>query len=540
MFLDLNALDEGHELRADIVVVGAGAAGITLALALAGSGLEVLLVESGGFDLDADTQALYEGEVVGMAYEPLVAARGRYFGGTTNLWSGWCKPLDGIDFRPRPWLGLSGWPIGRDELQPYYERAQPIVEAGSYRYDRRLWGEIGAPLHAFDPGLLALTFWQKSPPTRFGQRYRDELARAGNVKALLGANLVEMALAEGGQRLEAITLASLAGRRARATARAYVLACGGIENARLLLAACPARPGGLGNDGGFVGRCFMDHPQFDVGRIHAADPYAFVDSYYRRVVAGRPHRIGWALGEAAQARLGVANCVAELAVTPDKGSAAHVLSGLWGELRRGHIPPHLGEKALAVLRDIGGLVESAWRKEVLHTRVNKPIAEICLLVTLDPAPNPESRVTLGRERDALGLPEVELRWQLTAADERGMAALARSVAAELARLGLARVQLHPALADAEGGWARAGNLVGHGIAPEAPEMHISWHHMGTTRMAASPRQGVVDADCRVHGLANLYVAGSSVFPTTGNANPTLTIVALALRLADRLRHELAA
>ena len=156
-------------------------------------------------------------------------------------------------------------------------------------------------------------------------------------------------------------------------------------------------------------------------------------------------------------------------------------------------------------------------------------------MVLDARPNPDSRVTLGPERDALGMPRLQLDWQLSADDERSMALLAQRVAGELTRLGHGRVRLHPALQDPTGGWARAGNLAGHGIASEAPEMEISWHHIGTTRMAASPRDGVVDGNCRVHGTANLYVAGSSVFPTAGNANPTLTIVALALRLGDHLK-----
>jgi choline dehydrogenase-like flavoprotein len=166
--------------------------------------------------------------------------------------------------------------------------------------------------------------------------------------------------------------------------------------------------------------------------------------------------------------------------------------------------------------------------------VNKPVSEVRLAVVLDQAPNPASRVTLSTERDAPGMPKVRLDWRLSEADERSMEALALTVAGELARLGLGRVQLHEAVTPASG-WARAGNLTGYGVAPDAPEMKISWHHIGTTRMAATPEDGVVDGDCRVHGVQNLFVAGSSVFPTAGNANPTLTIVALALRLADHLK-----
>ena len=203
--------------------------------------------------------------------------------------------------------------------------------------------------------------------------------------------------------------------------------------------------------------------------------------------------------------------------------------------RTASLPPDVADRVVTVLSDIGGITESVIRKALLHRMVNKPPERLTLQVDLDPKPNPDSRVTLAGERDALGMPRVQLDWQLTEDDERSMAVLARRVADELTRLGHGRVRLHPALQEPGGGWARAGNLIGYDVAPDAPPMHISWHHMGTTRMAASPREGVVDADCRVHGTANLFVAGSSVFPTTGNANPTLTIVALALRLADHLK-----
>jgi choline dehydrogenase-like flavoprotein len=158
MILDLNELPDGHVLLADLAIVGAGAAGITLAREFAGTGHRVLLLESGGLELEGPVQELYEGEVVGRTYPPLETARARYLGGSTNMWTGWCKPLDPIDFQPRPWLGLKGWPVTRDELQPFYLRAQEIVEAGSYEYDARLWGEAAARFDAFDPKHLELSF----------------------------------------------------------------------------------------------------------------------------------------------------------------------------------------------------------------------------------------------------------------------------------------------------------------------------------------------------------------------------------------------
>ena len=538
MFLDLNDLADGQTLDADVVIVGAGAAGITMARALIGSGLDVVLAESGHVDLHGDTQALCDGEIVGLPYEPLISARQRSFGGTTNMWSGWCKPLDPIDFRPRPWLGLKGWPIGFDDLRPYYGRALDVVEAGAYRFDRSLWSDIDAPLHDFDAARLGFTFWQKSPPTRFGQRYGGELQRATNVRVLFDANLIEIVEAPQARRVEHLRVRALGGRSARLCGRAYVLACGGIENARLLLASRSVRPAGVGNDHDLVGRCFMEHPHWDVATVHSDDPYRLIDSYFRREVEGRPHRIGWSLSDSAQERLEALNCVAELNIDSNLLSGPAAASYLWQRLRAGALPDDWQERARRVLGDLGGVAQSAWRKAVLGTYVNKPVKEITLMVTLDPLPNPSSRVTLSDRCDALGLPLPILDWHLSPEDEHSMEALTSRLAGELARLGLGRVRLHPEIGRKHSSWARAGRLRGHHIAAEAPEMDLSWHHMGTTRMASGPREGVVDADCRVHGSDNLFIAGSSVFPTTGNANPTLTIVALALRLSDHLQAQL--
>jgi choline dehydrogenase-like flavoprotein len=132
------------------------------------------------------------------------------------------------------------------------------------------------------------------------------------------------------------------------------------------------------------------------------------------------------------------------------------------------------------------------------------------------------------------MPKPQLDWRLTSVDGHSVTVLAKAVAAEIRRVGLGSVELHPMLAHSSGDWIFAGNLAGHDSASEAPEMSISWHHMGTTRMSSSPHRGVVDPDCRVHGIDNLFVAGSSVFPTASSGSPTLTIVALALRLAQHL------
>jgi hypothetical protein len=418
-FASLAELEDGAVLEADVAVVGAGAAGITIARELAGSGLEVLLVESGGLDLDGPTQALYEGESsAGLPYVPLEVCRQRFFGGTTNHWTGWCKPLDPVDLAPRPWLGLKGWPFGYDGLKRHYHRAQPLVGLGPFRYDGGLWEEIGEDTDPFDVGRLGLSFWRQPPDVvRFGQAYRADLERAPNVRVLLEANLVEIRPDPGGATVERLELRHLGGRAARVRARAHVLACGGIENARLLLASDAVLPAGVGNARDLVGRHFTDHAVFTLGEIFPADAYAFVDRYHRRVVGGELVMPGWSLAPAAQQRHGLANgCVVAFVDRVD-GPLAPAAARLWAELGAGELPDRLPARALEVLRDLGDLAESAWRKHALGRYVNRVPARLDLAIFVDPLPNPSSRVTLRRgERDALGLGCGGVRWWLPPKD----------------------------------------------------------------------------------------------------------------------------
>ena len=176
MLIDLRTLHNGAVMESDLCVIGAGAAGITIARALIGKALEVCVVESGGLEFDADTQSLYEGESIGMPYYGLAQARLRFFGGTTNHWNGQCAPLSEIDFQERPWVQYSGWPISRADLDSYYQRALSICEIGNYVFDERQWKNFGIQPPALNRSKLRSHFWQNSRgPTKFGEVYGNEL-----------------------------------------------------------------------------------------------------------------------------------------------------------------------------------------------------------------------------------------------------------------------------------------------------------------------------------------------------------------------------
>lgn len=517
MLIDLKTTEIPALLRADLCIVGAGAAGIAIAREFASTGYTVLLVESGGLQFDRDVQDLYKGTNVRGDFS-LTTTRFRLFGGTTYVWGGWCAPLDEADFRKRAWVPHSGWPITRADLLPFYRRAQSLCQLGPYRYSVQDWPTLAADALRIDPQKLEHRLWQLSPPTVFGEVYREELRAAPGVTVLLNATATEIVTVQNAQSVHEVRLASLGGRRSRVSARAYVLACGGIEIPRLLLASNGVEAAGVGNGRDLVGRFFMEHPHPDAGGVLLSGGGESFRPYVEREVGGEQVILGFGPSERAQQRLGLLN--SSVAVhdpihfePTDAWDSLMKLSRALGEPRW---PESAGSHVWTVLRDFDGVLSEAY----LRARQG-PVRGYTLTVRTETAPNPNNRVTLAAERDALGMPRVRLQWQPAALDRITAATSMKLLAEEFGRLGIGRVRINELLLQDDTRWTDNLNWVGH--------------HMGTTRMSGDPNAGVVDADCRVHGVANLFVASSSVFPTSGFANPTLTILALSLRLADHLK-----
>lgn len=585
LFIDALDLEDAAEISADICIVGAGAAGIALALELMKSGRTVALMEAGGLESDDQAQALYAGKIEGLNYTPLEAARIRYFGGTTNHWSGWCWPLDPIDFEKRDWMPNSGWPISRADLDPYYLRAQPYCEIGKDDFSLQGWASEQEPaLNA--PGLESRLL-KFSPPTRFGLKFRPQFAASERVAVYLNATLLQLETTATGERVTAGMFAcGLGSRRCRVLARHFVLASGGIENAKLLLQSRDTHERGLGNRYDLVGRYFADHPGHARGLVLFNDPEQNLSLYkYHRQLptlkekitdggsmaaflqteADRQSMLDWIEAGADEAEyqrvikpIVERSCLAchnsagiaffrnfetfsglrEVALRPSNmnpgavgysaglvlsdeqqrqeeiGNARTMLAdrGSWSDL---FADEDFFESVGVVLDNFTDLSRAVYNR-ALSPESKRTIG--LMRCAIEPVPNPESRITLTEERDALGQPGIALTWKLTEQDKRTFERTETAIGRALGSSGIGRLLKAGDLNDAD--W---GNTLNHG-----------WHHMGTTRMHASPRSGVVDERCRVHGVANLHIAGSSVFPTYGYANPTLTIVALALRLADDL------
>lgn len=524
MIIDFRTQDDGAIIQADLCIVGAGAAGITIARELIGSGIRVCLIESGGLNFDPDTQELYEGENRGEPRLPnLDLSRLRYFGGTTNHWGGWCTPLHDVDFRVRSWVPLSGWPISRSDLDPYYARGQSLLQLGPYIYDERVWDRIDIPPLPLDKTKVRLGFWQHrlSGPLRFGELYREDLRLANNIQVYLHANVTNIKINDSQTRVDHLDIRTLDGTAGKVRARFHVLACGGIENARILLLSNGVNPRGVGNAHDLVGRYFMEHPHAQCGEILAKDPELLFDRFLARQFENAMLRVGFRIGEQTQRTKEVLNCSATMELIPDPDSGTTAAREIWRDIKKGHASDEMPEKMWKVVRDLDHVARMIYQR-LAEGRLAAPHPKLIYLkARSEQAPNPDSRITLSTKRDALGLNRVRIDWRLNAQDRQTIRVMAEVIGQEFGRLNMGRLKFADWLMD-------DSPVKSHGTVDVG-------HHMGTTRMSDNPKAGVTTPECRVHGIDNLYIAGSSIFPTSGYSHPTFTIVALAIRLADHLK-----
>ncbi|CAE6766944.1 MAG: GMC family oxidoreductase [Nitrospira sp.] len=543
MLLDANTVSEGHTLSADICIVGAGAAGITLAMELRATGQRIILLEAGGKTRAGESQSLYQGALNdSIRHVPLDQARYRQLGGTTSLWGGRCIPFDSLDFDRREWVPHSGWPFPQKDMHDYYRRAHVYCECGEYDYQvaTALPGAHPSMLPSFEDGVVCTSGIERwSPPTQFGKAYRADLAGAEQVRVMLHAPVVELQASSDGTRIESVQVATFAGRRFQVRARIIVLAGGGLETTRLLLASRRVYRDGIGNHSDWLGRGYMSHIHGVIASItltagqevmfgYEADPQGV---FCRR-------RIGFS--EAAQRRHELLNLYMlldrPLLGDPDHGNAVLSATFLLKRLLGGRQQEELGTgkyalywrhlknilmgspQALSVLPKFG-------RKRLLQRRripsllMRSRSNTYYLYFQSEQIPHRDNRVTLDDVQDELGMPRLRLNFQVTEQDRASVQRAHKLLDEELRRQDCGYLTY---LGD------DVSQLMGDVKA-------VLGHHIGTTRMSADPSLGVVDEQGRVHGIANLFVASSSVFPTSSHANPTLTIVAMALRVADHLK-----
>jgi len=517
-------------MEADICIIGAGAAGVTLARDLARSGRDIVLLESGAGDYDGSIQDLMEAESVGYPYPDLRDARVRMFGGTTSIWGGRCARLNAIDFEKRDWVPLSGWPFGLGDLIPWYEQAQQALGLDpAFDGGERTLEKIGLSAD-FDPEELAVDAWTFDlAADRFTLRRAGDMQSNPHVRILLQASVTRIAAHTDGNSISHVEVANLAGGRGMVRARQFVLAAGGLETARLLLASNDVHSDGLGNDSGWVGRCFMDHPHARGAWIRTQKPWDVLSLLSRSCRRGGQRYATLArTGDDLQRREGLLNSSFTISARRSAGAKMAAPELVYRHTRSSLRPArkqralwHLNRRVLLSARErIGPLV--AWSQNRFGQ------SSLYTVVRAEQAPNPDSRMKLIREKDALGVPRFELDWRFCELDKHTVRQTMRALDRELRRLNLGTAELSPWLSVDGPPWETDPLISNHPVS--------GYHHIGTTRMSDTPSTGVTDGRGKVHGLGNLYIAGSSLFPTSGWANPTLTILALAHRQAHHLAH----
>jgi hypothetical protein len=505
MIFDLGAGGRtAFEQPFDVCVIGAGPAGITLARRLAGQGARVALMEGGRLEIDVDSQDLYQGDIVGLEYFPLDITRLRYFGGSSNHWTGWCRELFAEDFAARPGDPWSGWPIAKADLDPYATEADAVFGLPPAA------GYLPFEIVQAEDRFLGFEMRKSAPPTRFGEAYRPEIAASDRISLGLGANLVDLRLDAAGAVEAAVFRSFDPGAPAlEVRAPVFALCLGGLENPRALLNANRQRPAGLGNEHDLVGRFFCEHPHYVLGEILLEAPLAAPLSLMPTA--------------ALREREGVLNFAAQaLPIALDEPLL------LYKEVIRSmpcatEFTERLAEQVLGRRLYCEGRGITGWREQRTERAARLADPRTDMLIRSEQALNPDSRVRLSESRDAFGLGRIALDWRLSEVDYRTMKVAATAFGAHLAEQSIGRLRL----AD----WLLAEEPQ---VPPWPDEETGGHHHLCTTRMSDDPRQGVVDRNGRVHSLPNLYIGGSSTFATASWVNPTYTIVQLALRLGDHL------
>jgi len=468
MFFDLQNTEELSDINFDIIIVGAGAAGITLAKKIESSGKRVALVEGGGEEWSDISQDCYKGQVIGDPYFKLDVARLRFFGGTTNHWAGWCRSFEEIDFQ-RSYLGPEyKWPITFNDIERYKDEACTILEIPSDFKD----------VSSADSNIKEIKF-QFSPPVQFKEKYLKHIKLSSSITLLLNANLVD--LVGENRSVNMAIFESFNGNQIKLSGNKIILAMGGIENSRFLLYMSQKHQNHFFDDKLPIGKFWMEHPHFTMGK-------ALVD---KKKVPG----FYYSLNTSAQLSNRILNCGFRVEHLHDEGTKSLIRDVLC-------LAPRLGSK-LVKLADknlvCGVELRAAWEQ----------------------APNIENAVQLDvNSVDSFGIPRTILRWHKTEFDRKTVKKSVDEFNRWLLEIDGGRIQLLD--------W-----ILNDKEYPENDEL-AGYHHMGGTRMHQSTTFGVVDANCKVHGSNNLFIAGSSVFTTGGHNNPTLPIVQLSLKLANHL------
>jgi choline dehydrogenase-like flavoprotein len=536
MILDCENIAQTDVRHSSVTVVGAGPAGIVLALELEKKGLSVNLLEGGGLNFESSSQALYRGELTGRKYYDLDASRVRMFGGTSTHWAGNCRQLSEIDFKKRDWMVNSGWPIGYEDIQQYYNRAANYLKLDPIKGNiPENWvdNNLIAPKHS---DLTDIHTTQFSPlasdsnpftALNFGKEYKSRIASSKLISLFLHANVTSIESNGSGMKIEHLNVQTMNEKKLQFTSKQFIIAAGGIDNARLLLVSDSANKSGVGNWHDNVGRYFMEHMEVGIGVMvptqSRSTKYDMFDLPLNRLNNDSSNQLRtkayYTFSDSTQQEnklLSTKIGLSRINVSRANGSKAFLsFKALFNDLKHGIYTEGFGYHLRNVVLGIDDITEGIYSK--LSPSYNQPNLFYVQLQS-EHEPLRSNRVSLIDEIDSLGMKRVKLNWQLSENDYRSIRAAAEVIGREFGAAGQGRMRIELPESNQE----------------LDSKIQGAWHHMGTTRMSASAEDGVVDKNCKVFNISNLFVAGSSVFPTGGHSVPTFTIVALAIRLADHL------
>ncbi|MGF1588234.1 MAG: FAD-dependent oxidoreductase [Pleurocapsa sp.] len=555
MLIDAETIQDGSTITSDIGVVGAGPAGIVLALELAQAGYDVALLESGRLDFSEAIQNLGDANHFDPQFHaPMSECTRRQIGGTSNIWGGRCVPYDPVDFAQRNHIPNSDWPVTYEELEVYFQRACDYFLCGRSEFDLNQMTHIEQK--SIVPGLpdgevLTSTLERWSLPTNFGKEYLAQLKQSKLIKLFYGLTCTEIVTNDQGVRVELLQAKTLGGKNLSIKCRKYILAGGALNNTRLLLASDRHNPGGIGNHSGLLGKFYMGHLSGDIAIAHFTTPpketvFGFdrdLDhTYIRRRFSFAPeflqqqklaNTVGWLgapdFGDFShqngilssayialnlpilKTRLGASTAIRRAAIGNDKGVYyPHIINILkdFGEIVS--FIPSFGYGRFVAKRKIPALfVYSAANEYPLHYHSEQ-------------VPNPDSTVSLSEERDELGMRRLNIDLRFTDQDIESVVKAHQHWDRHLRKHECGYLEYLTDDLEASV-WSQAGD---------------GFHQVGTTRMSKHPSKGIVGSNCNIHGFDDLFVASSSTFVTSGQANSTFMIVAFALRLADYLKQEI--
>jgi len=526
MLVNGNDIKSPSHEDCDICIIGAGVAGIVLANELKDFDGKVLLIDGGDVNYSQESQELYEGESRPKHFPNPLYSRLRFLGGSSNHWQNNTSPLQPIDFEVRSWIPNSGWPISFQDIKPFYKQAEKYCGVDGDGYDSEYWSKALKSEDVLKGSDILETQMAKSPlfPVRFYSVYGNALSKQSNLKIISNTNVVDVTYQDKSKKIEYIDCVTNNDIKVTIKPKIFILALGGLENARMLLSFNEKYDNKIGNQGDAVGRYFMEHPTIRGAHFFVDDPKRF--SLYKYKVIKNKGVVGFhsltetSLKEKKSINLRIPFIEATDFELSDGISSSNIFKE---SLSKWELPENIGSHLYNIVSDLDMVAEGISRKqfnEELFEHSND-VGGFSTVMMMEQTPDPRNRITLAESKDRLGIKKLKIDYRITDDDKSRFWKSLNIVALEYGAKALGRVKLLK---------ERESRLWGS-------QVGFSQHHMGTTRMSENSDKGVVDKNHLVHGTNNFYIAGSSVFSTGGHVPPTLTISALSIRLALYLKEK---